>query len=115
VRASSLSYPEKSLHPLLHFLSVVRVFWLVLPDIVLNATQGGGGGALWSSVLHLRGEVRCDQPVSDSRGNALCWNGEVYGGAHHVPLDQSDTRVVFDRLTAAISAKRAAQVKSLMR
>ena len=66
----------------------------------------GGGGALWSSVLHLQGEVMCDQPVSDSYGNALCWNGEVFGGEVLVPPGASDTLMVFERLTQAIRDAR---------
>ena len=57
-----------------------------------SPAAGGGDGALWASVLHLRGTERCDQPARDADGNALCWNGEVYGGDVHVPADQSDTR-----------------------
>jgi hypothetical protein len=53
-------------------------------------------------VLHLQGEVMCDQPVSDSYGNALCWNGEVFGGEVLVPPGASDTLMVFERLTQAI-------------
>ena len=44
----------------------------------------------------------CDQPVSDSYGNALCWNGEVFGGDVLVPPGASDTLMVFERLTQAI-------------
>jgi hypothetical protein len=34
--------------------------------------------SLFPNLLHLL-QVRCDQPVSDDEGNALCWNGEIYG------------------------------------
>ncbi len=34
--------------------------------------------SLFANLLHLL-QVRCDQPVSDDEGNALCWNGEIYG------------------------------------
>lgn len=34
---------------------------------------------LFGAVLHLRGQCTL-QPVVDDAGNALVWNGEVFGG-----------------------------------
>ena len=35
---------------------------------------------LASVVLHLRGENIAKQPVEDSFGNILTWNGEIFDG-----------------------------------
>ena len=35
---------------------------------------------LASVVLHLRGEDIAEQPVEDSFGNILSWNGEIFDG-----------------------------------
>lgn len=35
---------------------------------------------LTASVLHLRGDAPTAQPLLDDDGNALLWNGEVFGG-----------------------------------
>lgn len=35
---------------------------------------------LCAFVLHVRGESVTKQPVEDSFGNVLSWNGEIFGG-----------------------------------
>ena len=51
-----------------------------------DSRRGGEDGdrifslAMHAAVLHLRGEEICQQPAVDDGGNALCWNGEVFGG-----------------------------------
>ena len=64
---------------------------------------GGVRGAMWASVLHLRGHVMCAQPVRDEAGNALVWNGEVFGGNLEVGGDDSDTQLVFDKISYEIA------------
>eukprot|EP00291_Cryptomonas_curvata_P028357 CAMPEP_0172212676 /NCGR_PEP_ID=MMETSP1050-20130122/37167_1 /TAXON_ID=233186 /ORGANISM="Cryptomonas curvata, Strain CCAP979/52" /LENGTH=107 /DNA_ID=CAMNT_0012893419 /DNA_START=148 /DNA_END=467 /DNA_ORIENTATION=+ len=46
-----------------------------------QADIGAGEGmlAMYSAVLHLRGD-RCEQPVMDGSGNILSWNGEIFAG-----------------------------------
>lgn len=36
--------------------------------------------------------------MEDAHGNALCWNGEIFGGALCVPEGANDTRVLLDAL-----------------
>ena len=67
------------------------------------AAAGRVRGAMWASVLHLRGQVLCAQPVRDEAGNALVWNGEVFGGNLAVGADDSDTQLVFDRISYEIA------------
>ncbi|ETW00624.1 hypothetical protein H310_07195 [Aphanomyces invadans] len=52
-----------------------------------------------SAVLHLRGTSMCKQPVRDSHGNVLLWNGEVFGGAC-IPIFESDTVHLSQRLAS---------------
>lgn len=55
--------------------------------------------ALWATatVLHIQGESLFQQPVVDSAGNVLLWNGEVFDGID-VPPSVSDTKVILDHL-----------------
>ena len=39
----------------------------------------------YGHVLHLRGSPT-QQPLNDSNGNILLWNGEIFGGDFHVYL-----------------------------
>ncbi len=61
--------------------------------------------SLTGCVLHLRGPTHTaltPQPVTDSDGNVLCWNGEVFGGSEvAVKEGESDTRAVLQRLGEA--------------
>ncbi|GFS25505.1 asparagine synthetase domain-containing protein 1 [Elysia marginata] len=47
-------------------------------------------------VLHLRGDLT-PQPITNSKGNALLWNGEIFGGIE-VKEQENDTQVLFDML-----------------
>jgi asparagine synthetase B (glutamine-hydrolysing) len=78
------------------------------PDLQKWSTAdiGNGGGMLsiFSTVLHLRGETRCDQPVVDKDGNILAWNGEVFGGQVKVVQGCSDTAAISSRLSEVLPA-----------
>lgn len=50
-----------------------------------------------SCVLHIQGDSMLFQPIVDSDGNVLLWNGEVFDGIDH-PLGSSDTLVMSERL-----------------
>ncbi|KAJ3165084.1 Asparagine synthetase domain-containing protein 1 [Geranomyces variabilis] len=50
--------------------------------------------------LHLRGPSPVTQPKTDSRGNQLCLNGEIFGGLQ-VPGDSNDTEVLSRALEAS--------------
>lgn len=50
-----------------------------------------------ASVLHIQGEIMTKQPVVDSDGNVLLWNGQVFGGVE-IPRNQSDTLFVSSHL-----------------
>ena len=70
------------------------------PDGQLSCEDPAWRGRLWmhAAVLHLRGEVMCGQPARDAAGNALCWNGQVFGGSVPVASSESDTARVLARL-----------------
>ena len=68
---------------------------------LVDIAQGEGMIAILSTVLHLRGENRCDQPVVDDFGNILAWNGEIFGGEIKVDEGCSDTLAMSDRLSKA--------------
>ena len=57
---------------------------------------------LLGAVLRLRGEAVVPQPLCDEQGNALLWNGEVFG-APEVSDDECDTTVVLGLLAACLS------------
>jgi hypothetical protein len=65
---------------------------------------------LYGSVLHIQGELVAQQPYRDRLGNALLWNGEVFGGLTLTDSERSrccsDTVLVSDRL-CAMSARLA--------
>ena len=44
------------------------------------SSNGCGVIHLKAVVLHLRGECIAKQPVEDSCGNILAWNGEIFDG-----------------------------------
>ena len=64
------------------------------PDVTLD---------LIGSVLHLRGDVACEQPLIHPNGDALVWNGEIFGG-YEVPPAMSDTVYLMGRLQEARSS-----------
>jgi asparagine synthetase B (glutamine-hydrolysing) len=68
-----------------------------------QADIGAGEGmlAMYAAVLHLRGDRRCEQPVTDGYGNILAWNGEIFAGGVDVPADCSDTLALSSRLSEA--------------
>lgn len=49
------------------------------------------------AVLHIRGPEPTLQPLCDTSGNRLLFNGEIFGGLE-VELGQNDTQVLFQRL-----------------
>ncbi|CAB4013167.1 Hypothetical predicted protein, partial [Paramuricea clavata] len=51
-------------------------------------------------VLHLRGDCIAQQPVEDSFGNILVWNGEIFDGIE-VPAYESDTTALLRNLHAS--------------
>ena len=73
------------------------------PDTTSEHTILGTGFAvrLVGSVLSLRGEQVVAQPLLDAKGNALLWNGEIFGGQPSVPTGSSDTQCLLAALTAA--------------
>eukprot|EP00794_Sanderia_malayensis_P007908 gene7908-8762_t len=50
-------------------------------------------------VLHLRGCRPKQQPVVDSFGNVLIWNGEIFGGNFQLSETQNDTQHLMDKLS----------------
>ncbi|XP_066929037.1 asparagine synthetase domain-containing protein 1-like [Clytia hemisphaerica] len=52
-----------------------------------------------STVLHLRGESVTKQPLINSNGDVLLWNGEIFGGLD-VGLHENDTEILMRHLTA---------------
>lgn len=54
---------------------------------------------LTATVLHMRGETCRPQPLQNDAGDALLWNGEIFGGGVAVGEDESDT----ERLLLALS------------
>ena len=73
-----------------------------------NARRDGFELRLAGCVLHLRGDACVPQPVCDPQGNALLWNGEIFGGAVAVGPDESDTQQLLHSLG------RTADVRSTM-
>ncbi|XP_026152108.1 asparagine synthetase domain-containing protein 1 [Mastacembelus armatus] len=61
-------------------------------------------------VLHMRGCLR-PQPVEDSTGNVLLWNGEIFGGLSVMP-GENDTAVVSQRLSSCNSPSEILSVLS---
>lgn len=49
-------------------------------------------------VSHYLLSDRTIQPVEDAEGNALCWNGEIFGGDLAVPEGANDTCVLLEAL-----------------
>lgn len=68
---------------------------------------------LLSSVLSIRGEGVTKQPLEDSDGNILMWNGEIFGGmkvysfltiiTHKVAANESDTAILSNALKESSS------------
>ncbi|XP_005097947.1 asparagine synthetase domain-containing protein 1 [Aplysia californica] len=58
-------------------------------------------GCMQGCVLHLRGQLT-PQPVTDDDGNALLWNGEIFGGIP-VEKEENDTEILFKALTGCSS------------
>ena len=82
------------------------------PDATSEHVIQGPGFAvrLVGSVLALRGDRVVTQPSLDARGNALLWNGELFGGQPYVPPGASDT----EYLLAALGATPALSVPEVM-
>ncbi|KAM8855554.1 asparagine synthetase domain-containing protein 1 isoform 1-T3 [Spinachia spinachia] len=64
-------------------------------------------------VLHMRG-LLTPQPVQDRAGNALVWNGEIFGGLPLMP-EENDTAVVSERLSSCDSQSEILSVLSAAR
>lgn len=79
------------------------------PDYQGELVVGNDQHPLWmvGSVLHIQGESLCRQPVQDSSGNVLLWNGEVFGGDVEVPKGCSDTTIVSQLLQQSCEGKDA--------
>ncbi|KAG0713301.1 Asparagine synthetase domain-containing protein 1 [Chionoecetes opilio] len=56
-------------------------------------------GVFEGHVLWLQGPQPTPQPLLDSRGSALLWNGDILAG-HEVPSDKSDTQYVAEQLAS---------------
>ncbi|XP_027141064.1 asparagine synthetase domain-containing protein 1 [Larimichthys crocea] len=61
-------------------------------------------------VLHMRG-LLTPQPVQDTTGNVLMWNGEIFGGLSVLP-EENDTAVVAHRLSSCSSPSEILSVLS---
>ncbi|XP_013399902.1 asparagine synthetase domain-containing protein 1 isoform X1 [Lingula anatina] len=66
--------------------------------------------SLHGCVLHLRGQLT-PQPVQDSDGNLLLWNGEVFGGLE-IRGEENDSQVVLQHLGQCTSDEEILQVFS---
>ena len=68
--------------------------------VVEKATKNGNMEVcMVTSVLHLRGDKRVDQPLVDENNeNVFSWNGEIFGGYPSVKEGQSDTISVYTAL-----------------
>ena len=65
--------------------------------VVEKATKNGNVEVcMVTSVLHLRGDKRVDQPLVDENNeNVFSWNGEIFGGYPSVKEGESDTISVY--------------------
>uniref|UniRef100_A0A8C6UPV2 Glutamine amidotransferase type-2 domain-containing protein n=1 Tax=Neogobius melanostomus TaxID=47308 RepID=A0A8C6UPV2_9GOBI len=61
-------------------------------------------------VLHMRGALT-PQPIQDTHGNVLLWNGEVFGGLSVSP-NENDTAVISKRLASCDSPSEILHVFS---
>lgn len=68
-----------------------------------NCYQSGLQLCLMSSSLQLRGKHLCDQPLMDTIGNVLQWNGQVFGGGIKIKDSDSDTEVLMQKLSKCSS------------
>ncbi|XP_028401199.1 asparagine synthetase domain-containing protein 1-like [Dendronephthya gigantea] len=68
---------------------------------------------LSAAVLHLRGECIAKQPVEDTFGNVLAWNGEIFAGIK-VTADESDTSTLLKRLHTSMDDNVAEHVLRTM-
>lgn len=72
------------------------------PDIhvkeVISITEKVSG-VFEGNVLWLQGPQPTSQPLLDSHGSALLWNGDILAG-HMVPTDMSDTQYVAEQLAS---------------
>nr|XP_057938565.1 asparagine synthetase domain-containing protein 1 [Doryrhamphus excisus] len=64
-------------------------------------------------VLHMRG-LLTPQPIEDTTGNILVWNGEIFGGLEVSP-SQNDTAVVLKHLSSCSSSSEILSVLSTIR
>ena len=77
------------------------------PDSVSEHTIHGMGYALRmaGSVLSMRGHEVVSQPIIDPGGNALLWNGEIFGGSVPVPPGASDSQCLSAALARAFDPR----------
>ncbi|XP_054643974.1 asparagine synthetase domain-containing protein 1 isoform X2 [Dunckerocampus dactyliophorus] len=64
-------------------------------------------------VLHMRG-LLTPQPIEDTTGNILVWNGEIFGGLQVLP-SQNDTAVVLKCLSSCSTSSEILSVLSTIR
>lgn len=63
----------------------------------IQYTFNGWKVLCFSTILHIRGDVACKQPLENDRFTLL-WNGEIFDGID-VPKNTSDTQILFDFIT----------------
>jgi asparagine synthetase B (glutamine-hydrolysing) len=85
------------------------------PDAVSSVDMevGGCSVSLCGTVLHMRGQLT-KQPVVSEGGNALLWNGEVYGGLK-LRDDENDTTTVLEALDKCSSDEEVLAILSSIR
>ncbi|KAI8978629.1 asparagine synthase-domain-containing protein [Pilobolus umbonatus] len=67
----------------------------------------------YSTVLHLRGLETVSQPLRNTTGDILCWNGEIFSGLEIKP-HENDTLVLMDRLNKATTEEDTLAVFSMI-
>ncbi|KAL3914746.1 MAG: hypothetical protein SGPRY_007517 [Prymnesium sp.] len=69
-----------------------------------HAPSDGFELRLTGAVLHMRGSTLTSQPLGDAQGNALLWNGEIFGGEIAVASEENDSERLLHSLQAASGA-----------
>lgn len=82
-------------------------------DLVLTSSNPCYHCFFSGHVLHMRG-ILTPQPLQDSMGNILLWNGEVFGG-FPVTSEENDTAVVLERLSSCSSPSEILSVLSMLK
>ncbi|XP_029133038.2 asparagine synthetase domain-containing protein 1 [Labrus bergylta] len=82
-------------------------------DLTVRGTHSCYHCLFSAHVLHMRG-ILTTQPVQDSAGNVLLWNGEIFGGVPVKP-EENDTAVIAQRLSSCNSPSEVVSVLSTIR